>query len=65
MQKTLKIKGMHCSSCEMLLKDVIEELGAHVKKIDHKTGEASIEYDEKKIPLEIIKGAIKKEGYAV
>ena len=65
MEKKLKIKGMHCSSCEVLLKDVLEETGVTVKKIDHKTGEALIAYDENKTSFDTIKEAIKKEGYTI
>ena len=65
MQKKLNIKGMHCSSCETLIKDSLEELGAAVKKIDHKTGDVVIDFDENKVSLDAIKTAVKKEGYTV
>lgn len=61
---TLKIKGMHCPSCEMLIADELEE--SNVKsKVNHKTGTAEIEFDESNISLEKIKQIIKKEGYQV
>lgn len=61
----LKIKGMHCPSCEMLIKDALEEIGVKNSKIDSKTGEAEIEFDDKKLTLEKIKKTIEKEGYKI
>ncbi|MBU0460349.1 MAG: cation transporter [Nanoarchaeota archaeon] len=61
----LKIKGMHCNSCAMLIADALEDLGVKKSKIDAKSGKAVIEFDEKKITAEKIKQAIKKEGYKV
>ena len=60
----LKIKGMHCASCEVLIQDALEEVGAKAK-VDSKAGKAVIEYDEKKLTDEKIKQIIKKEGYIV
>ncbi|MDP2750163.1 MAG: heavy-metal-associated domain-containing protein [Nanoarchaeota archaeon] len=62
----LKIKGMHCKSCEMLIKDALEETGG-IKKADvsQKNNSANIEFDETKIDAEKIKAMIKKEGYGV
>ncbi len=62
----LKIKGMHCSSCEMLIKDALEETNG-IKKADvsMKSGSASIEFDESKIDSGKIRAIIEKEGYEV
>ena len=57
----IKTKGMHCSSCEMLLKDSLEELGAKVISISHKTGEVVVEYDNEEAVVDVIKN----EGYDV
>ena len=60
----LKIKGMHCASCEVLIQDALEEVGAKAK-VDSKMGTARIDYDEKKLTEEKIRQIIKKEGYVV
>lgn len=67
MEKTtnLNIKGMHCKSCEALIKMELEEIGVNKINIDHKTGKASIKYNEDKVSLEEIKSTIKKQGYGV
>ena len=57
----VKVKGMHCPSCEMLIKDSMEEEGATNIKIDHKTGNLSFESMEKEKVIDIVK----KEGYEV
>ena len=62
----LKTKGMHCTSCEMLLKDALEEqIG--VKKIDanHKTGLVSIKFDESLINIDVLEAVIRETGYEV
>jgi copper chaperone len=61
----LKIKGMHCHSCEMLIKDALKDIGVKNSKINSKTGQAEIEFDEKKISLEMIKKTIEKGGYKI
>mgnify|MGYP001612959483 FL=1 len=62
---TLKVTGMHCKSCEMLIADALEEAGVSSAKVDSKTGTAVIEFDEKKIKIEKIKKVIEAEGYKV
>jgi Cu+-exporting ATPase len=63
---TLKVKGMHCKSCEMLIEDSLKEIvGVASAKLDHKKSTAAIEYDETKVNENKIKEMIKKEGYEV
>lgn len=64
----LQVKGMHCKSCEMLIKEALEEVKG-VNKVDisvdipAKTGVASIEYDESKIKdYKVLKDVIRKQG---
>jgi len=64
MKKTIKINGMHCKSCSMLIKSELEDLGVKAE-INHETGKAIIEFDEKKTSLDKIKAAISKAGYSV
>ena len=64
MKKTLKIKGMHCPSCEVLIGDELEEISVK-SKIDHKKGTAEVEFDENNASIEQIKEIIEKEGYSV
>ncbi|MFZ3301965.1 MAG: heavy metal translocating P-type ATPase [Microgenomates group bacterium] len=60
----LKIKGMHCESCETLIKDELSDLG-DVKniKIDSKTGKGSLMVMSMNITDDKIKKAIKNAGY--
>ena len=60
----LDIKGMHCRSCEMLIKDVLEEMDIK-SDISHEMGTVTVVFDENKITKEQIKEAIVKEGYEV
>lgn len=60
----LKIHGMHCTSCEMLIREALNEIGVK-SNIDYKTGITIIEYDEKKANEKKIIETIEKEGYKV
>ncbi|MCX6695045.1 MAG: heavy-metal-associated domain-containing protein [Candidatus Altiarchaeota archaeon] len=66
MKKTeLKVKGMHCRSCEMLVSEEVGEV-AGVKKVeaDHKAGIVRIE-SEDNVDLSAVKSKIKELGYEV
>ncbi len=56
-----KITGMHCKSCEMLIRDSLEDL--RVKDISFEKDIITITFDENKTSLETIKKTIEKEGY--
>lgn len=65
METTLKTKGMHCKSCEMLISDSISEIaGAKVLSANHANGEIKVQYENAQV-LEKIKQAIRKEGYKI
>lgn len=65
MEKTIKVQGMHCKSCEMLLNDSIAEI-ADVEKVnsDFKNGIVVVNYKTDEALLEV-KKTIEKEGYKV
>ena len=62
----LKVSGMHCKSCEMLISDELEDTKA-VEDIlvSFEKGIVSLKYNQNKISLEKIKDIIKEEGYSV
>jgi len=62
MLKKYKVKGMHCNSCEFLIKDVLEEIGVKATA-DHKKGEVNLDFDEKKVSLNKIKNLLKENNY--
>ena len=65
MKIELKIEGMHCPSCSMLIADALEDIGVTNSNIDSETGTGVIEFDESKIDLEKIKKKIEDEGYKI
>ena len=65
MEKTLKVSGMHCRSCELLLTDVLSEItGISKVSIDQKAGTVKFSYDSEGSLLQA-KKAIEAEGYNV
>lgn len=64
MEKKIKVSGMHCSSCEFLIKDSLNDIGV-IAKVDSKKGEVLVKFDPKKVKLESIYKIIKDNGYGV
>ncbi|MGV8171211.1 MAG: heavy-metal-associated domain-containing protein [Candidatus Woesearchaeota archaeon] len=62
----LKIKGMHCKSCVMLVKEALTDIkGVSEASVDLEKGKASVSYDEKLVKEKQLTDAIEKEGYKV
>lgn len=66
MKKLFNVKGMHCKSCEVLIKEGVGDLKG-VKKVDVSLlkNNVSVEFDESKVKEPEIKKAIEAEGYKV
>jgi len=65
MEKTIKVEGMHCKSCEMLLMDVLSEIkGVQKVSADSRKGTVTISATDAGA-LEEAKKLIAKEGYKV
>lgn len=65
MEKIIKVNGMHCKSCEILITDVISEIkGVSTVKVDSKKGLVVLNLTDSSI-IENVKSAIEKEGYKV
>ena len=60
----LKIGGMHCKSCKMLIEDALEDVNVK-SNVDVDKETVIIEFDENKISLADVKKAIIDEGYTV
>jgi copper chaperone CopZ len=61
---TLNIKGMHCASCSMLIKDALtEHKGVISADVDLKKNLANISFDEKLTEEKELIQVIKSEGY--
>ena len=53
--------GMHCGSCELLIRSELEELKSVSDiQIDHKTGKGSVRIDGRSISTRAILAAIKE-----
>lgn len=66
METTFQVQGMHCRSCEIVLKEVLEEHeGIHSAIVSQQKEMASVIFDNTKVSEEKIKDVIRKEGYKV
>ena len=64
MEQKIKVKGMHCSSCEFLIKDSLHDIGVKAKA-DYKKGEVFVAFDPKKVTMKQIHKAIEENNYKV
>lgn len=63
-QINLQIKGMHCESCEILIKEELASLsGIKDVMVDFKTGNASLKLINGETDEKAILGAVKNAGY--
>jgi len=62
---TMKVNGMHCKACEILIEDALKDIGVEKAKAFHKARTVEIHFDESKVSESSIMNAIKNEGYGV
>ena len=60
----IKTSGMHCKSCEFLIKDVLSDFAVEAKA-DLNKKEVLLNFDENKISLNKIKEILKKYKYEI
>ena len=66
MKVKIKVEGMHCKSCDMLIEDALMDLdGVETIESSFETGIVKISFDESKVKMDAIKKVIKAEGYEV
>ena len=64
MKVKLTVKNMDCGGCLALVEEAVRKLvGVISAKVDLKTSEISLEYDESKVSLSDIREAIEKTGF--
>ncbi|MBI3386096.1 cation transporter [Candidatus Gottesmanbacteria bacterium] len=63
-KKTLKLKGMDCPSCAMLIEGELEDRGV-TARCSYAKEMVEVEYDEKKISEADIHRVIRTSGYHV
>ncbi len=63
-KQKIKIGGMHCTSCSMLIDGDLEDTNGVVSaSTNYARGETEVEYDEEEIVLPQILEVIGKTGY--
>lgn len=61
---TLKLNGMHCTSCSVLIDTVLEELdGVNSSKTNYVEATVEVEFNPAKIDVPQFISVIKSEGY--
>lgn len=61
---SFKVTGMHCSACEKLITEELEEVGAEKIQINYKTGLGSLIIEANNYQEELLVKAVEKAGYS-
>lgn len=62
----LKVSGMRCSGCEILVSEALEEMdGVQMATASHQTGVVEVEFDALKTSVESMKKVIEEQGFRV
>lgn len=62
----VSVEGMSCSNCEEKIKEALLRLnGVQSVVVDLNLKKVSVEYDDEKVFLDVIKGTIEDQGYDV
>jgi len=64
-KKTLKISGMHCASCAVIIEKELKKKGTKNASVNFATGKAVVDYDENKVEVGNLEKAIIEAGYKV
>lgn len=63
---TIKIKDMHCRSCEEILESNVRRLpGVHSVKAEFCRNSLKVKFDPARCPLHTIEGAVRQAGYSI
>ena len=66
MKKELQVSGMNCSSCELLVKEALEEVeGVRVVESSFARGTVVVEYDPEAVSMALIAAVIEEQGFKV
>ncbi|MEK4510953.1 copper chaperone [Paenibacillus anaericanus] len=60
----LSVKGMSCGHCVNSIEGALTILGVK-NRVDLKNNTVTVEFDENKLTIDRIKGAIEEQGYEV
>jgi copper chaperone CopZ len=66
LKKTFQIADMHCTNCAMILESIEDKLPG-IKEINasYRSGQMTVEFDEKLVSEAEILAAVQKKGYSV
>lgn len=61
----LKVKGMHCKACEMLIKEILEDEGIKVINVSSDKGSLEFESKDKLLELKNISKLLAENNYSI
>ncbi len=65
-ETTLNVEGMSCGHCKAAVEGELNKLsGVEYSNVDFEKGTVEVTYDENKVSVEELEGAIEEAGYTV
>jgi len=66
MKTELQVSGMNCGSCELLVKEALEEVdGVSEAEASHLKGSVVVDYEPEKVTIASLAAAIEEQGFKV
>ncbi len=66
MKTELQVSGMNCGSCELLVKEALEEVdGVREAEASHLKGSVVIDYEPEKVGIASLAAVIEEQGFKV
>ena len=66
MKNELQVSGMNCSSCELLVKEALEEVeGVREAEASHVKGSVVVDYEPEKVNIATLAAVIEEQRFKV
>ena len=66
MKNELQVSGMRCGSCELLVKEALEEVkGIREADVSHLRGTVVVDYEPETVSIAFIASVIEEQGFKV
>jgi copper chaperone len=66
MKNELRVSGMSCGGCQLLVKEALEELkGVVLAEASFRDGVVAVDYDPEAVSMATLKAVIEEQGFKV
>ena len=66
MKTEIQVSGMNCGSCELLVREALEEVdGVSEAEVSHLKGSVVVDYEPEKVSIASLAAIIEEQGFKV